>query len=114
MTMKKLWILALLFFAVKGFAQQERVITTAVPFLRIAADARSSAIGDIGVASSMDAFSQQWNAAKFAFAERKTGIGISYTPYLESIITDIALLNGSFYNKINDRSATCGTSEERL
>lgn len=105
MTMKKLWILALLFFAVKGFAQQERVITTAVPFLRIAADARSSAIGDIGVASSMDAFSQQWNAAKFAFAERKTGIGISYTPYLESIITDIALLNGSFYNKINDRSA---------
>lgn len=83
----------------------ERVITTAVPFLTIAADARSSAMGDIGVASSTDVFSQQWNQAKYAFAERKSGIGISYTPYLESIITDIALLNGGYFNKINERSA---------
>ena len=90
---------------IKGFAQDERVITTAVPFLRIASDARSSAIGDIGVSTSTDAFSQQWNPAKFAFAERKMGIGISYTPYLESLITDIALLNASYFNKINDRSA---------
>lgn len=83
----------------------ERVITTAVPFLTIAADARSSAMGDIGVASSTDVFAQQWNQSKYAFAERKSGIGISYTPYLESIITDIALLNGSYFNKINERSA---------
>lgn len=104
--MKKLWILVLLAVAGKAMGQQgERVITTAVPFLTIASDARSSAMGDIGVATTTDAFSQQWNPAKFAFAERKMGIGISYTPYLESIITDIALLNGSFYNKINERSA---------
>lgn len=83
----------------------QRVITTAVPFLTIAADARSAGMGDMGVATSTDAFSQQWNPAKFAFAERKMGIGLSYTPYLESIITDISLLNGSFYNKLNDRSA---------
>ena len=83
----------------------QRVITTAVPFLTIAADARSAGMGDMGVATSIDAFSQQWNPAKFAFAERKMGIGLSYTPYLESIITDISLLNGSFYNKLNDRSA---------
>ena len=62
-------------------------------------------MGDIGVATSVDAYSQQWNPAKFAFAEHKMGIGISYTPYLESIITDIALLNANYYNKINDRSA---------
>ena len=62
-------------------------------------------MADIGVATSTDVFSQQWNPAKFAFAERKMGIGISYTPYLESIITDISLLNASFYNKINDRSS---------
>lgn len=83
----------------------QRVITTAVPFLTIAADARSAGMGDMGVATSIDAFSQQWNPAKFAFAERKMGIGLSYTPYLESIITDISLLNGSFYNKINEQSA---------
>lgn len=103
--MKRLLILALLAIAGKVCAQEDRVITTAVPFLTIAADARAAGMGDMGVATSMDAFSQQWNPAKFAFAERKMGIGVSYTPYLESIITDISLLNGNFYNKINDRSA---------
>jgi hypothetical protein len=104
--MNKISIVLLMLISVKTVAQSgERVITTAVPFLTIAADARSSAMGDIGVASSTDTFSQQWNQAKYAFAERKSGIGISYTPYLESIITDIALLNGSYFNKINERSA---------
>ncbi|MBM1104611.1 type IX secretion system outer membrane channel protein PorV [Aurantibacter crassamenti] len=104
--MKKLTIILFLVFAIKLSAQSEqRVITTAVPFLTIAADARSAGMGDMGVATSADAFSQQWNPAKFAFAERQMGIGVSYTPYLESIITDISLLNASFYNKINERSA---------
>ncbi len=103
--MKKLLLFALLAMVLKVSAQEDRVITTAVPFLTIAADARAAGMGDMGVATSVDAFSQQWNPAKFAFAERKMGIGVSYTPYLESIITDIALLNGNYYNKINDRSA---------
>ncbi len=104
--MKKLTIIILLAGLCKVAAQdQDRVITTAVPFLRIAADARAGGLGDMGVATSIDVFSQQWNPAKFAFAERKMGIGIGYTPYLESIITDISLLNGSYYNKLNDRSA---------
>ncbi|WP_420604202.1 type IX secretion system outer membrane channel protein PorV [Flagellimonas sp.] len=104
--MKKLLVLAVLFvMAPKISAQQERVITTAVPFLTIAADARASGMGDMGVATSVDAFSQQWNPAKFAFANQKTGIGVSYTPYLESIVNDVSLLNANYYNKINDRSA---------
>lgn len=104
--MKKLPLIILLAFVCKLSAQDNgRVITTAVPFLTIAADARSAGMGDMGVATSTDAFSQQWNPAKFAFAERKMGIGVSYTPYLESIITDISLLNASFYNKIDDNSA---------
>lgn len=104
--MKKLLVLMVfLIAALKISAQQERVITTAVPFLTIAADARASGMGDMGVATSFDVYSQQWNPAKFAFADQKTGIGISYTPYLESIINDVSLLNANFYNKINDRSA---------
>ena len=103
--MKKLSLLILLVFVIKLSGQEDRVITTAVPFLTIAADARSAGMGDMGVATSTDAFSQQWNPAKFAFAERKMGIGVSYTPYLESIITDISLLNASFYSKIDDQSA---------
>lgn len=103
--MKKLTILLVFAMLGKMAAQEDRVITTAVPFLTIAADARSAGMGDMGVATSVDAFSQQWNPAKFAFAERKMGIGVSYTPYLESIITDISLLSGNYYNKINERSA---------
>lgn len=104
--MRKLSILLILSIIGSLSAQDNnRVITTAVPFLTIAADARSAGMGDMGVATSTDAFSQQWNPAKFAFADRKMGIGVSYTPYLESIITDISLLNASFYNKIDDNSA---------
>ena len=103
--LKKLIVIALILGTSASWAQNERVITTAVPFLTIAADARSSGLGDIGIGTSTDAFSQQWNPAKYAFAERKMGIGVSYTPYLESIITDIALLSGTYYNKINDQSA---------
>ncbi len=103
--MKKLPAALLIAFTFAGMAQENRVITTAVPFLTIAADARAAGMGDMGVATSTDAFSQQWNPAKFAFAESKMGIGVSYTPYLESIITDISLLSGSFFNKINDQSA---------
>ncbi len=103
--MRKLLLIVLVFMIFKATAQEDRVITTAVPFLTIAADARSAGMGDMGVATSTDAFSQQWNPAKFAFAERKMGIGVSYTPYLESIITDISLLSGNFYNKIDDQSA---------
>ena len=103
--LKKLIVVALVILSSKTWGQEDRVITTAVPFLTIAADARASGIGDMGVSTSVDAFSQQWNPAKYAFAERKMGIGLSYTPYLESIITDIALLSGTYYNKINEESA---------
>jgi hypothetical protein len=104
--MKKLSIVLLLAFVTKISAQDgDRIITVSVPFLTIAADARAAGMGDVGVVTSTDAFSQQWNPAKLAFAERKMGIGVSYTPYLESIVTDISLLNATFYNKINDQSA---------
>ncbi|MDC6366522.1 MULTISPECIES: type IX secretion system outer membrane channel protein PorV [Flavobacteriaceae] len=102
---KLLMFVVLLSAALRLSAQQERVITTAVPFLTIAADARASGMGDMGVATSFDAFSQQWNPAKYAFATQKTGVAVSYTPYLESIVNDVSLLNASFYNKLNDRSA---------
>jgi hypothetical protein len=36
-------------------------------------------MADIGVATSADAFSQQWNPAKYAFATDKQGVSISYT-----------------------------------
>lgn len=90
-------------------AQENRVITTGVPFLLIAADARSAGMADMGVASSADAYSQQYNPSKYAFSSRKQGFSLSYTPYLTSIANDISLGQITYYNRINDRSAFAGS-----
>jgi len=82
-----------------------RVINTAVPFLLITPDARSAGMGELGVATPADAYSQQWNPAKYAFASSEKGIGISYTPYLSKLVDDIFLGNLTFYKKISDRSS---------
>jgi hypothetical protein len=93
----------------KAQEDNSRVITTGVPFLLIAADARSAGLADMGVATSADAFSQQYNPAKYAFSLQKQGFSVSYTPYLTSIANDIALGQLSYYNKINDQSAFAGS-----
>jgi len=80
-------------------------ITTAVPFLMIAPDSRSGAMGDIGVATSPDANSQHWNAAKFPFIEHDYGFSLSYSPWLRSLVNDISLAYLSGYYKLNQRSA---------
>ena len=108
--MKKIAILLILFTVSQNIkAQENRVITTGVPFLLIAADARSAGMGDMGVATSADAFSQQYNPAKFAFSLQKQGFSVSYTPYLASIANDISLGQLTYYNRINDRSAFAGS-----
>ncbi|MEP1487607.1 MAG: type IX secretion system outer membrane channel protein PorV [Algibacter sp.] len=82
-----------------------RVITTGIPFVLIAPDARAASMGDMGVATSVDGFSQQWNPSKYAFSETKSGIGVSYTPYLSSLVNDIFLGNLTYFNRLDDRSA---------
>lgn len=109
--MKKIFIpILLVLVSIKATAQESnRVITTGVPFLLIAADARSGGMGDIGVATSSDAFSQQWNPAKYVFAVSKQGVGITYTPYLSNLVNDIFLGNLTYYNRINERSAVAAS-----
>ena len=104
--MKKIiLILSASLFAVHVSAQSERPITTGVPFLLIAADARSAGMADNGVATSPDAFSQQYNPAKYAFSLKKQGLAISYTPYLTALVNDISLGQINYFNRINDKSA---------
>ncbi|MCW1147964.1 type IX secretion system outer membrane channel protein PorV [Flavobacterium lacisediminis] len=103
-------LLAVLAVSQYAKAQEDnRVITTGVPFLLIAADARSAGMADMGVATSTDAFSQQYNPAKYAFSLDKQGFSVSYTPYLTSIANDISLGQLTYYNKINERSAFAGS-----
>ena len=85
--------------------EDTRVITTGVPFILIASDARAAGMGDMGVATSVDAYSQQWNPSKYAFSEAKSGFGVSYTPYLSKLVNDIFLGNVTYFNRLNERSA---------
>ncbi|MCP9201592.1 type IX secretion system outer membrane channel protein PorV [Gramella sp. GC03-9] len=112
--MKKItfFLIGALFFAkfsMNAQEQRDRVITTAVPFLLVAADARAAGLGDQGVATSADIFSQQWNPAKYAFMTRKNGVAVSYTPYLSEIVNDIFLGSLNYAHKLNDRSAFAGS-----
>lgn len=110
--MKKIALLiAFIIVSQNTFAQEDnsRTITTGVPFLLIAADARSAGLADMGVATSADAFSQQYNPAKYAFALQEHGFSVSYTPYLTSIANDISLGQLTYYNKLNERSAFAGS-----
>ncbi|WP_396155135.1 type IX secretion system outer membrane channel protein PorV [Flavobacterium macrobrachii] len=110
--MKKIAVLLLLTTIQFVKAQEDsRVITTGVPFLLIAADARAAGMGDQGVATSPDTYSQQWNPAKYAFALDKQGFSISYTPYLTELVNDISLGQVTYYNRFGEegRSAFAGS-----
>ncbi|MBK5722610.1 type IX secretion system outer membrane channel protein PorV [Dysgonomonas sp. Marseille-P4677] len=95
-----------------AFAQEEiNPIHTAMPSLSIAPDARGGGMGDAGVATAPDVYSQHWNPAKYAFATSKAGFGLSYTPWLRKIINDIALVYGVGYYKLgNDNNQALSAS----
>jgi hypothetical protein len=77
-------------------------ITTAVPFMRISPDARSGAMGDVGIALDPDANAQFWNVSKLAMAEKEAGFSITYTPWLKDLVPDIFLAYISAYKKFGD------------
>ena len=84
-------------------------IQTAAPFLLIAPDARSGAMGDVGVAISPDANAMHWNPAKLAFMENPTGFSVSYTPWLRNLVPDIDLGYLSFYHRLDERNTLGGS-----
>lgn len=84
-------------------------ITTAVPFLLITPDSRCGGMGDAGAALNPDANSIHWNPAKLAFADKKLGIAISYTPWLRALVPDINLAYLSVYYKLK-KDQTLATS----
>lgn len=86
-------------------------VTTAVPFLRISPDARSGAMGDVGIAISPDANAQHWNVAKLPFAKKTYGVSATYTPWLKDLVPDIFLAYLSGYAKFGqDGNQSISTS----
>ena len=80
-------------------------VNTAVTSLAIAPDARAGAMGDMGVATEADIYSQYWNPAKYPFNIARAGVGISYTPWLRKLVNDINLANLTGFYRIGDYSA---------
>lgn len=107
--MKKITLLFIFLFVISFTKAQDRVINPGVPFLLVAADARAAGMADVGVATSADAFSQQWNPAKYAFATDQKGFSISYTPYLTDLVNDISLGQLTYYQKLDEKSAFAGS-----
>ena len=86
-------------------------VTAAVPSLQISPDARASGMGDVGVSTTADPYSQYWNPAKFAFIDSKAGLSLGYTPWLSRLVSDIALMHAGGYFRIgNDNTQTIAAS----
>ena len=99
--------------SVKVFPQASsgelNAIQTVVPFLMIAPDSRAGAMGDAGVATSADVYSMHWNPAKFAFIDGKGGLGISYSPWLRSLVPDINIAYLAGYGRIDTKQVISGS-----
>jgi hypothetical protein len=81
------------------------VVSSAVPFLSIAPDSRGGGMGDAGVATSPDINSQFWNPAKYVFNESRSGIALSYTPWLHNLVQDMNLAYLTGYHQLDDKQS---------
>ena len=85
------------------------VITTTVPFLTNAFDARGTALGFGGVATSPDAFSMFYNPAKYAFMKNDHTMIASGFNAINFVVPDQYALFDAFAQKIG-RSAIAATA----
>ncbi|MBB1283493.1 type IX secretion system outer membrane channel protein PorV [Flavisolibacter sp. BT320] len=86
-------------------AQPINVVTTAVPFLRISPDARAGGMGDLAIATTPDASSPYFNLGKVPFNELRTGLNLTYTPWLKRLVNDVYLASMAGYHKLDENQA---------
>ncbi|HPS13041.1 MAG TPA: type IX secretion system outer membrane channel protein PorV, partial [Prolixibacteraceae bacterium] len=72
-------------------------------------DSRGGAMGDAGVSISPDINSQFWNPAKYVFCESSTGIALSYTPWLYTLVKDMSLAYLCGYHQLDDKQTLSGS-----
>jgi hypothetical protein len=85
---------------------KENPITTAVPFLRLASDARTAGMGDVGVATDPDAYAMFYNGGKTVFNDAKYGIGLTYTPWLSELdIKNLYQISLAGFYKLDEKQA---------
>lgn len=118
MKIKTFLILAILvMIGIQSYAQSQilgqsinpNVITTAVPFVSIAPDARGGSMGDCGVSSDPDVYSMNYNPAKYTFLKEDLSVGLGYSPWLHNLVPDMSLAYLAFAMKLNPESAFAAT-----
>lgn len=81
------------------------VETYGAPFLLITPDARAASLGDNGVALSANGNSVFLNAAQLPFSEQQMQLGITYTPWMRSLVPDVSHTAVGFNSHIGDKQA---------
>lgn len=94
---------------VLGQNLEYNVISTAVPFMMIAPDARASAMGDVGVSTSPDVYSMHWNPAKYAFIEDDFSVGLAYSPWLRSLVNDMNIAYLAVSKRVSPKSTVAAS-----
>lgn len=103
--MKETFFFCAFFLCYYLLAKQNEITTARDGFLAIATDARAAGQGDIGVATSADVFSQQWNPAKYVFSSKSFEIGITQMFVGKREINEFSQATLTFYNKLDNRRA---------
>ena len=93
----------------KAQSSDYNVISTAVPSMIIAPDARSAGMGDLGVSTSPDVYSMHWNPAKYAFIEDDFSVGLAYTPWLRKLVPDMNIAYLAVSKRVSRKSAIAAT-----
>ncbi len=102
---RSLAVVPVLLLGASAALAQNHTITTAVPILTLAPDARGSALGEAGVATSPDANSAFYNPGKLGFVPYRYSFSPNYSPWLRKVTDDMSLSNLSGYGKVGERGA---------
>ncbi|BAV08595.1 hypothetical protein SAMN05421788_10157 [Filimonas lacunae] len=86
------------------------IVSSAVPMLRMSADARAGGMGDAAIAVSPDASAVFWNRSKLAFAKERSALSVTYAPWMRSAGPhDVFLASMAGYLKFgNDQAVSIG------
>ena len=71
----------------------------------VSPDARSGALADMGAATTPDANSQHWNAAKYPYLKEDLSLSLTYSPWLLNMVPDMSLAYLAAAKKIDDMSS---------
>jgi len=80
-------------------------VISALPFLRIAPDARSASMGDAGIAVTPTANTIQYNPSNLLWSEDLGGVSLTYTPWLRNNGNNFFLIDGAAFAKLGQDQA---------